>query len=166
MFYLIAFLLIIVFIIETFKSIKLFDYYNEQFKNTKKINNNYSNSSSNNNIINSNIEHFNSSNSNSDEDIKQMTKHGFLPHNIGDSSNYQLNPNKTSIQELQEKYDSGVYKYAPSYDSSMVYNEDYFNPIKDKYTKNRRDLPRDWKCQRSWFDCAKDENYFNKFKKP
>ena len=53
------------------------------------------------------------------EDIKQMTKHGFLPSNIGEGSNYHINPNKTSIQELQEKDDSGLYKYAPSYESSI-----------------------------------------------
>lgn len=178
MFYLIAYLIIIVFIIETFKSIKLFDFYTEKFKNTKaKINNtnsNYSNYSnnysnySNNNIINKNIEYFSSSELNSIEDIKRMTKHGFLPSNIGEGSNYQINPNKTSIQELQEKNDSGLYKYSPSYKSSMIYNEDYFNPKKKKYNKDRNKLPRDWKCQRPWFNCAKDENYFidmNKYPK-
>jgi len=167
MFYLIAYLIIIVFIIETFKSIKLFDFYTEKFKNTKeKINN--TNSNYNNNIINKNIEHFSSSELNSIEDIKRMTKHGFLPSNIGEGSNYQINPNKTSIQELQEKNDSGLYKYAPSYKSSMIYNEDYFNPNKEIYNKNRNKLPRDWKCQRPWFNCAKDEYYFidmNKYPK-
>jgi hypothetical protein len=87
-----------------------------------------------------------------------MTKYGYLPSNIGDTSNFQINPKKKNIQELQEMYDSGLYKYAPSYNSSMVYNEDYFNPIKEKYNKDRSKLPRDWKCQRPWFDCAKDEN--------
>lgn len=152
MIYLIAFIIIIVFIIETFKSIKLLDYYKQTFKNTKKEN------------FNSIKENFNS-NSNSLEDIKKLTKFGFLPSNIGESSNYQINPNKTNIQELQEKYDSGLYKYAPSYYSSMTYNEDYFNPIIDKYSKNRKELPRDWKCQRPWFDCSMDEEYFDKFKK-
>jgi len=145
MFYLIAYLIIIVFIVETFKSIKLFDFYTEKFKNTKEINNNNNNN---------NIEHF--SGLNSIEDIKNITKHGYLPSNIGDGSNYQINPKKTSIQELQEKHDSGLYIYAPSYNSSMIYNEDYFNPNKEIYSNDRTKLPRYWKCQRPWFDCAKD----------
>ena len=158
MFYLISFMIILVFIVETFKSIKLFDFYTEKFKNTTK-NNNYKNNKKHNNKYNK--EQFDSNDLNV---ISQLTKHGFFPSNIGDFSNFQINPNKTSIQELQEKYDSGLYKYAPSYENNMVHNKDYFNPIIDKYRKKREHLPRDWKCQRSWFDCALGDNYFNKYK--
>jgi hypothetical protein len=150
MFYFIAFLIIIIFFIETCKSIKLFDYYKDKFKNTN---------------INNTIKKSKSIDLESFDDIKNITKHGYLPSNVGDSSNYQINPKKTSIQELQEKYDSGLYKYAPSYESSMVYNNSYFNPVKDKYIKNRHELPSDWKCQRPWFDCSMKHEYFNKFKK-
>ena len=163
MFYLLAFVIIIIFIIETFKSIKLFDYYKETFKITNKQDNTITN-----NDEPINLENFesnkNQTNEN-DDDVKNIMKYGFLPYNIGESSNYQMNPNKSSVQELQEKYDSGLYKYAPSFASNMTYNADYFNPEKEKYNKNRTQLPRDWRCQRPWFDCSKDKNYFNKFKK-
>jgi len=155
MFYLVAFLIIIVFIIETWKSMKLFDFYTEKFANTN---------TNTNTVINNNVEKVASIDLNSIDDIKQMTRSGYLPSNIGDGSNYQINPNKTSMQELQEKDDSGLYKYAPNNVSDMVYNEDYFNSIKDTYSKNRHNLPRDWKCQREWYDCSMDADYFNKFK--
>jgi hypothetical protein len=162
MFYLISFMIILVFIFETFKSIKLFDFYNETFKNTKKKSNNLKNKYNYKRFNNyNNIENFNSNDLNV---IPQLTRHGFFPSNIGSFSNFQLNPNKTTIQELQEKYESGLYKYAPSYENNMVYNEDYFNPVKETYVKNRSYLPKDWKCQREWFDCAQDEIYFNKYK--
>jgi hypothetical protein len=138
MFYIISFVIIIVFVIETWNSIKLTTYYKEQFKNSK--------------------------NENDNNDINQLLKHGFLPANIGENSNFILYPKSTNIEELIEKDKSGNYKYAYSNPSSMFYNENYFNPEINKYNKNRNILPKDWMCQREWYDCNQTDDYFNKFK--
>jgi|SaaInlStandDraft_2_1057019.scaffolds.fasta_scaffold256764_1 hypothetical protein len=142
MFYIISFVIIIVFVIETWNSIKVNTYYKEQFQNSRT-----------------------NATTNSNNNIKQLLKHGFLPANIGENSNFILYPKSTNIEELIEKDKSGNYKYAYSHPSSMFYNEDYFNPEIKKYNKNRNKLPKDWMCQRKWFDCNQSEDYFNKFKK-
>lgn len=140
MFYIISFVIIIVFVIETWNSIKLKTYYKEQFENSKNDNDNSTNNTT------------------------QLLKHGFLPANIGENSNFILYPKSTNIEELIEKEQSGNYKYTYSNPSSMFYNEGYFNPEINKYNKNRNTLPKDWMCQRKWFDCNQSEDYFNKFK--
>jgi len=156
MFYIISFVIIIVFFIETWNSIKVNTYYKEQFENSR------TNATTNSNNATTNS---NNATTNSNNNIKHLLKHGFLPANIGEHSNFILYPKSTNIEELIEKKTSGNYKYAYSNPSSMFYNEDYFNPEIKKYNKNRNKLPKDWMCQRKWFDCNQSEDYFNKFKK-
>ena len=159
MLYLVSFLIIIVFIIETYNSIQVTTQFKESYINTKL-----------NNKFNNNKEYFKNKIETKTEtktgntDIKKLMSTGFLPANIGDNSNFKLIPSKTNIESLIENEKSGKYKYSYSYPSDIYENEDYFNPIIDIYSKDRTKLPRDWKCQRDWYDCYKDDTYFNKFK--
>ena len=131
MFYLIAFIIIIIFIINSWKSIKTLDYYQNHYQN------HYSNKDTFENT------------KNFEQD--SIFKHKFLPHNYAESSKYTLDLSFEKEQEIEEKNLMRKYKYVPSYPSSMLYNENYFNKEKEKYISNPLKRPLNFNCQRQWF---------------
>ena len=164
MFYLISFILIILFIVETWKSTKALQYYKNYYETINNNNNNNNINNSNNINISKTNNNVKESLINTSQDYKNSNhfkkdsifRHGFLPSNYAESSNYSLeginystdNPNmsKDEIKQLQET------KFATSYPSEMTYNPGYFNPEKEKYIRDRRKIPLKWKCQREWYE--------------
>lgn len=130
MFYLLAFIIIIIFVINTWKTIKTLDYYKKYYQNKDTF---------------KNTENF----KNTKKDT--IFRHKFLPHNYAQSSNYTLNLDFEKEQEIEEKNNSRKFKYTPNYPSSMLYNEKYFNQENEKYNSNPLKRPLNFNCQRQWF---------------
>ena len=124
MFYLCAFILIILFVIHSWNSIKTLDYYKKYYQNSENF-----------------------------TDIKKdsIFKHSFLPHNYSESSNYTLDLDFEKEKEIEEKDKMRTLKYVPNYPSSMLYNENYFNDENEKYISNPLKRPLNFNCQRTWF---------------
>ena len=131
MFYLLAFIIIIIFVINTWNSIKTLYYCKIYCENKATTIKNY--------------EGF----QNTEKD--SIFRYKFLPHNYSESSNYTLDLAFEKEQEIEEKNNNRQLKYIPSYPSSMLYNKNYFNEETVKYNSNPLKRPLNFNCQRQWF---------------
>ena len=155
MFYLIAFILIILFVVESWKTTKTLEYYKKYYEESEndKLDNNkseYNNNNINEGFLTTN-QNNNKNNSNSNKK-DNMFKHGYLPSNFRDASNFTLDLSSISQQEIEELENIKNNKFATSYLSKMTDNPSYFNPEKEKYIIDRRKRPLNWKCQREWYE--------------
>ena len=141
MFYLISFILIILFVIETWKSTKTLQYYKDFYTTNNDIKDSFNNTSQ---------DYENSNHIKKDS----IFRHGYLPSNYAESSNFSLEEVDYSTDSpnmsKDEIINSQKNKFATSYPSEMTYNLGYFNPKVEKYIWDRKKIPLKWKCQREW----------------
>ena len=156
--YFLLYVIILIYVYEYWKSIKIMKI--ETFQNKQ---NNIESENDDGKII-------------SEESINykpSFAKYGFIPSDYADYSNYTLNPIITRINEINNESDNSNSSneeinnelneqqnnkilssiYAPNYLSDPHYNTNLDIPLTDKYYKNRKYIPQDWKCQRHWFEC-------------
>jgi len=133
MIYFLLFVIVLIYIYEVWKSIKIqIGQYN--IKGSK------------------NKEHFNNSNK-----VKKFTpvyiKYGYIPHNVSDFSNNYIEP---PIHKLKEITEEDVVEeeivYPNNYQSLPYPNPDLDKPLTSKYYGIEY-TPVDWRCQRDWMEC-------------